>query len=104
MRNPLPRTETTIQRGAAVYAKNCALCHGPNGAGNGPAGQSLSPPPTNLAWLAQTRMGGWDAFVYWTIAEGGAQFGSAMPAFKGSLSTDDIWAIIAYLQAGFPAK
>lgn len=39
-----------------------------------------------------------------TIAEGGAQFGSAMPAFKDVLSRDDIWAVIAYIQARLPQK
>jgi hypothetical protein len=41
-------------------------------------------------------MAQWDPFMYWTVAEGGAQFGSAMPAFKDALSKDDIWAVIAY--------
>ena len=40
--------------------------------------------------------------MYWTVAEGGAQFGSAMPAFKGTLSKDDIWAVVAYVQARLP--
>jgi hypothetical protein len=33
----------------------------------------------------------WDPFMYWTIPEGGAQYGNAMPAFKNKLSKDDIW-------------
>ena len=49
-------------------------------------------------------MAQWDSFMYWTIAEGGAQFGSAMPAFKDALSKDDIWAVIAYIQARLPQK
>jgi len=40
--------------------------------------------------------------MYWTIAEGGAQFGTAMPAFKNALSSDDIWAVTAYIQARLP--
>ena len=40
----------------------------------------------------------------WTIAEGGAQFGSAMPASKDALSKDDNWAVIAYIQARLPQK
>jgi mono/diheme cytochrome c family protein len=34
--------------------------------------------------------------------KGGAQFGTAMPAFKDTLSSDDIWALIAYVQARLP--
>ena len=36
-------------RGQALYAANCAGCHGPRGAGDGPAAPSLRPRPANLA-------------------------------------------------------
>jgi mono/diheme cytochrome c family protein len=65
-------------------------------------GRTNSPPPANLAFLSQMPMVQWDPFMYWTIAEGGAQFGSAMPAFKDALSKDEIWAVIAYIQARLP--
>jgi mono/diheme cytochrome c family protein len=104
LRNALPRTRQTLERGAAVYEKNCVSCHGPTGQGDGAAGRTLSPRPGNLAWLAQMPMVQWDPFMYWTVAEGGAQFGSAMPAFKDGLSKDDIWAVIAYIQARLPQK
>jgi mono/diheme cytochrome c family protein len=100
--NPLPRTRETVNRGAAIYDQNCASCHGKTGAGDGPVGQTLSPPPANLVWLSQMPMVQWDPFMYWTVAEGGAQFGSAMPAFKDKLSKEDIWAVIAYIQARLP--
>ena len=100
--NPLPRTRETVERGAAVYAESCASCHGPNGRGDGEAGRNLSPPPGNLAWLSQMPMARWVPFMYWTIAEGGASFGTGMPAFKDALSNDKIWAVIAYLQAHLP--
>ena len=102
--NPLPRTSETVERGASVYSKNCASCHGATSLGDGEAGRNLSPPPGNLAWLSQMPMAQWDPFMYWTIAEGGAQFGTAMPAFKDALSKDDIWAVIAYIQAHLPQE
>ena len=85
-----------------MYLQSCASCHGPGGAGDGPAAASLSPRPANLAWLAQMPMAQWNAYMYWAIAEGGAEFGSAMPAFKNVLPKDDIWAVIAFIQARFP--
>ena len=102
MTNPLPVSPETVNKGAKVYAENCVSCHGKTGLGDGEAGRSLSPPPGNLAWLSQMPMAQWDAFTYWTIAEGGAQFGTAMPAFKATLSKDDIWAVTAYIQARLP--
>ncbi len=98
--NPLPRTSVTVRRGADVYARNCAACHGPTGHGDGDAGRRLSPPPADLA--GQTSMPRADALMYWTIAEGGTPFGTAMPSFRETLSKDDIWAVIAYVQAGLP--
>jgi hypothetical protein len=62
------------------------------------------PPLANLALPSQMPMVQWDSFMYWTVAEGGAQFGSAMPAFKDALSKDDIWAVIAYIQAHLPRQ
>lgn len=100
--NPLPRTRATVERGAKVYAETCASCHGETGLGDGPAGRALSPPPANLAWLSRMPMSRWDPFMYWTVAEGGAPFGTAMPSFKASLSKEDTWAVIAYIQARLP--
>jgi mono/diheme cytochrome c family protein len=100
--NPLPRTAATVERGARVYAANCASCHGETGLGDGPAGRQLSPPPANLAWLSRMPMSRWDAFMFWTVSEGGAPLGTAMPSFKASLPESDRWAVIAYIQASLP--
>jgi mono/diheme cytochrome c family protein len=100
--NPLPQTAATVEHGARVYAANCESCHGVTGFGDGPAGRTLSPPPANLAWLSRMPMSRWDSLMYWTVAEGGAPVGSAMPAFKQSLSDKDIWSVIAYIQARLP--
>lgn len=103
-RNPLPRTRETVEKGAAIYEKTCLPCHGATGQGDGEAGRNLSPPPGNLAWLSRMPMVQWDPFMYWTIAEGGVAFGTAMPAFKGTLSENDIWAVTAYIQARLPER
>ena len=102
MSNPLPVARETIDRGAKVYAQRCLVCHGATGLGDGEGGRNLSPPPGNLAWLSQMPMSRWDGYIYWTIAEGGVPFGTAMPAFKGALSSDEIWAVTAYIQAHLP--
>ena len=104
MTDPLPRSPETLARGATVYEDNCASCHGANGRGDGEAGRDLSPLPADLSMLSRMRMGQWDAFMYWAVAEGGEPFGTAMPAFKEALEPDEIWAAISYLQAGLPAR
>jgi mono/diheme cytochrome c family protein len=104
LRNPLPRTRATIARGAGVYARSCAACHGDTGLGDGPAGRALAHPPANLAWLSRMPVRLWDPFMIWTISEGGALLHTAMPGFEASLSEDDRWAVIAYIQARLPRR
>ncbi|MBV9996344.1 MAG: c-type cytochrome [Caulobacteraceae bacterium] len=101
-KNPLPKTAATLSRGAAVYAQNCAGCHGEKGHGDGPAAAGLTPRPADLAWVSAMPMGQWDAFMYWTVAEGGGALGTAMPSFKASLPKRDIWSVIAYVQNELP--
>ena len=59
-------------------------------------------PPRLLAYMI-TRPIAVDEYLVWSISEGGKQFGSAMPTFKDNLSREEIWQIIAYMRAGFPA-
>ena len=45
-----------------------------------------------------------DEYLMWTIAEGGAEFGSSMPAYRAFLTQREIWKIVAYMRAGFPGS
>ncbi|MFC5314801.1 MULTISPECIES: c-type cytochrome [Azospirillum] len=99
--NPLQPTPAVLSRGAELYGTYCASCHGSEGRGDGSAGQSLRPRPADIAASAQMPMG--DNFLFWTIAEGGQPFGTAMPGFRDSLNPDEIWAIVTYLRAGLPS-
>jgi mono/diheme cytochrome c family protein len=101
LRNPLPPTPQNAQRGAAVYEARCAACHGVTGLADGPGSRTL-PPPAQLEWLNRLPASRRDPFMYWSIAEGGAQLKTAMPAFKGKLSDEEIWSVIGYIQARLP--
>ena len=98
----VPPGPETIAEGRKIYAKNCAACHGSNGLGNGEAAKALSPSPALLAYMIRRPIAV-DEYLLWTISDGGKQFGSEMPAFKDKLSGDDIWRVVAYMRAGFPA-
>jgi mono/diheme cytochrome c family protein len=95
--NPLQGNASAAQAGKQLFVSNCASCHGENARGNGPAASSLHPKPANLAAL-QNKMS--DDYMFWRISEGGAMppFNSAMPAWKGVLSEEQIWQIITYLR------
>jgi hypothetical protein len=76
-------------------------CHGERGLGGGEAADDLTPSPALLAYLVQQPIAV-DQYLLWSISEGGKEFGTAMPAFKDTLTRDQIWKIIAYLRAGLP--
>jgi mono/diheme cytochrome c family protein len=89
-----------IARGRTLYAAKCALCHGEKGDGKGPAASSLALKPGDLTdkkMVAEMAGNYW----VWRVSEGGLvepfrSKKSAMPAWKGELSMNDRWAVIAY--------
>lgn len=99
--NPVPTTPDAIRQGRELYLERCAGCHDPSGMGHGDAGLALYPSPALLADLIRMPQAV-DEYLLWAISEGGAPFGTQMPAFKNALSQEQIWQIIAYMRAGFP--
>jgi mono/diheme cytochrome c family protein len=53
----VPIKQTSPASGAEMYKTYCAVCHGTDGKGNGPAAEALKVPPTDLTTMA-TRNGG----------------------------------------------
>ena len=101
-RNPMTRTPATVREGGALYAESCASCHDASGMGHGDAGLALSPSPALLAHLIR-KPDAVDEYLLWAISDGGEPFGTNMPAFKDALTEEQIWQIITYMRAGFPA-
>ena len=102
--DPLPDTRAKLARGATVFNRHCASCHGWNGQGTGPEAFALVPAPADLEWLWNKPKSKSESYMYWSIAEGGRQFDSDMPAFKSTLPKKDIWSVIAYVRAGMPRR
>jgi len=100
--NTVGYTTKAIAAGGPLYAAHCMVCHGETGLGNGALAQDLTPSPALLAYLIQQPIAV-DQYLLWSISEGGKQFDTAMPVFKTVLTQEQIWQIIAYLRAGFPA-
>lgn len=101
--NPLKTTVGNVIKGGDLYNARCASCHGLMGFGNGAAGGALRQKPADLAWsLSSPDVR--DDYLFWTIAEGGAQFGSDMPAYKGALKDYQVWEIITYMRAAFEGR
>jgi mono/diheme cytochrome c family protein len=100
--NSVGYTVRAIAEGGPLYVAHCQKCHGETGLGNGDLAYALTPSPALLAYMVQQPIAV-DQYLLWSIAEGGKQFGTAMPAFKDELTETQVWQIIAYLRAGFPA-
>jgi len=88
-----PLEAGTATQGAEVFKTNCEVCHGPQGHGDGPAGQALDPHPRNLAEL-QTKAS--DDFLFWRIREG--KPGTSMVAWKGILTDEQVWQVISFIR------
>ena len=92
-----------LDRGQAIYLAKCAVCHGKEGAGDGPDATWLGPKLGSFrdrAMVAEMS----DAYWFWRVSEGGLaepykSKGSVMPAYKDVLSVEDRWAVIAYQHA-----
>ncbi|MDF0733307.1 cytochrome c/FTR1 family iron permease [Pseudomonas entomophila] len=86
-------------RGASLYAQNCAICHGDSGAGDGPAGVGLEPPPANLRSAA--RLDQLSLFDLYNTLGLGIE-GTEMPSFADQLDERQRWDVAAYI-ASFSA-
>ena len=89
--NPIPRDQTSIERGKNMFKTYCIACHGSEGRGDGPAAAGLNPKPPNLVKMAGHHD---DGDIAWKIENGRG----AMPAWKGRLKEKEIWDLTNFIQ------
>lgn len=79
--------------GSKVFAQRCALCHGPDGRGDGPGSVALNPKPRNFHDQAymKTRT---DAQLLEVIQKGKG----AMPRWQGVISDAEIQAALEHVR------
>ena len=87
--------------GAAVYSTNCSSCHQSDGKGAiGPplAGNALvTGNPAKVIHIVKNGLTG-------TISVNGKTFNGQMPAWKGTLSNNDIAGVITYIRSSWGNK
>ncbi len=100
MKNPLEGDPKAIARGADLYAKNCASCHGADAKGD------IGPSLVDDEFLYEK--GDLPDDDYFEITNNGTSEGTVedgrvakggMPGFKDSLKKDDIWSIVSFLRS-----
>lgn len=84
-------SDEDFARGEAVFAENCANCHGNFGLGDGAEAPAPMPSFADQKWMSQRAA----QDFYAAIAQG---VGENMPAFAEKLTENDIWAVSAYLR------
>ena len=107
---PLPAlAPAVVASGRQIYAENCASCHGAQGEGQPNWKQQLEdgtyPAPPHTADGHTWHHGDGTLFQY--IKVGGAgmnipNFKSNMPAFEGTLTDEEIVAVLTYLKSLWP--
>jgi mono/diheme cytochrome c family protein len=106
-----PNNPKQVTRGAEIYAKHCASCHGANLQGQAnwrqrnPDGTMPAPPhdASGHTWHHP------DSLLFDYTKKGGQalapkDFKSAMPSYGGVLADSDIWSVLAYVKSRWPAK
>lgn len=103
-RSPTGFTAHSVEQGRALFADNCAACHGAGGRGDGGRGDdggaaSLATRPADLT--APHVLDHSDGQVFWWLTHGisGVGGGLAMPGFDAVLDPGQRWALIDFVRA-----
>lgn len=93
-------TQELFQRGEALYQKQCSVCHGPQGRGDGKAEYLLYPKPRDFVndkfrLISTTNQKATDDDIFEVVERGMA--GSSMPPWK-HLNEKDRWALVYYVR------
>ena len=107
-----PDDSGAVARGKAIYARECASCHGKNLEGQVPDWKrrlpdgSIPAPPhdeTGHTW----HHNGQELFDVTKLARleaSGGAFSSNMPGFGDRLSDRDIWDVLSYIKSRWPEQ
>lgn len=80
-----PRSRPSLERAGALYAQNCAVCHGPDGSGDTERGRALDPAPARFR--DPERLGPLSPYRVYNALTFGVP-GTGMAAFDALSSTE----------------
>ena len=99
-KNPLFLTAENLAEGKDSFGHYCVACHGLDGQNTGvPFAANMAPPVPSLA--SSEVQSYTDGQLKWVIDNG--IFPSGMPASKGILTDEEIWATVLYIRHLPPA-
>jgi mono/diheme cytochrome c family protein len=88
---PLPASATSIERGKMLFDINCAMCHGPEGKGDGLIAHYL---PETADLTSQNIQNLTDDQIFLVVTNGK----NRMPSWQENLSPGDTWDIVNYVR------
>ena len=91
--NPMEGDADSINRGKALYDRNCTTCHGLSGNGQGPAAHGIGTYPREL-YVWNNAPTSADGYLYWFITNGRNE----MPPWGLVLSENERWDLINYIK------
>ena len=94
---PAAATPESISNGAALYKRQCVMCHGATGAGDGPAAKGMKGKLPSLADKA-TMSKLTDAQLHEAITAGKKTEIGSMPALGKSRKPEEITDIVNYVR------
>jgi mono/diheme cytochrome c family protein len=96
-KSPLTPSPQIAREGQALFQTHCARCHGPEGRGNGPDSDHAADLTDELRDQINT-----DGVLFYKIWNGHAvQLRTQiddMPAFKDTLTRDQVWRLVEHLK------
>ena len=96
-KSPLTPSPDVARQGAALFQAHCARCHGPEGKGNGPDSDHAADLTDELRDQINT-----DGVLFYKVWNGHAvQLRTQiddMPAFKDTLTRDQVWHLVEHLK------
>jgi DMSO reductase family type II enzyme heme b subunit len=97
-----PVAPEELEAGRQVYLRYCAICHGVDGDGAGPAAELLQPRPRDFRqglYKIRTTVSGdlpTDEDLFRVVSKG--MPGSSMPGWEEVLSEKERWQVVAYIK------
>ena len=100
--DPIQPDSASLERGKALYAIHCEMCHGGKGTGSGSIAEDLVRQPADLTGINVTSLSDGEIFM---VLTNGVQPGSGrkggMPSLRENLSVGDRWDVVNYIR-NFP--
>lgn len=94
-KSPLTPTADVLKKGKAIYSTQCQKCHGPEGKGDGPDGDPEHRPGDLTDASRASRNP--DGVMFYKAWNGRKE--PKMPAFKSSLTKDEVWRVVEYAKS-----